>query len=459
MALVKCTECGHEVSDKASACPYCGCPIEKNNEELSDTMVEDEPKFRKPWFWVLAAMLLCLIVGGLFLILNNSKGGENETTANEKAQVDSEPEKEEGEYKIVLYNDNEGEFYNPEGGRMCSFTLIGSRTEPIHMKLSQPLTILGESTDRLYLTNIRLFVDYSHYLKYNSSYQPDKTLGVPVIKQGEDDALVYYVKFEKGQIEETHIPTHQFNFNKGAVFTMVYYNDEHGAMFDAKGKRLCGVTKGYSSAGDLHAELAKSISFFGNTTKEIHINGDNVYLSSSDLIHDKYLSQGETSPKVASVKSEDDKDATIYSFYKASEHSNSGQAKSSSKNRSSEWRITSVEQLRKKIVGTVWTCRPTGGQWFRLVFTNSDMTLYYAMPSSGKWLGGSKDDKWSWEATQGYTSDTGEKCYSIQIRKPNDDDRLSYGALIFFNDGEIQFNWLRGRHGGKAECKDFIWER
>ena len=29
MALIKCSECGHEVSDKASACPNCGCPIEK----------------------------------------------------------------------------------------------------------------------------------------------------------------------------------------------------------------------------------------------------------------------------------------------------------------------------------------------------------------------------------------------------------------------------------------------
>lgn len=27
MALVKCEECGHEISDKATACPHCGCPI------------------------------------------------------------------------------------------------------------------------------------------------------------------------------------------------------------------------------------------------------------------------------------------------------------------------------------------------------------------------------------------------------------------------------------------------
>ena len=29
MALIKCTECGKVVSDKAAACPNCGCPITK----------------------------------------------------------------------------------------------------------------------------------------------------------------------------------------------------------------------------------------------------------------------------------------------------------------------------------------------------------------------------------------------------------------------------------------------
>ena len=28
MALINCSECGHQVSDKAKTCPNCGCPIE-----------------------------------------------------------------------------------------------------------------------------------------------------------------------------------------------------------------------------------------------------------------------------------------------------------------------------------------------------------------------------------------------------------------------------------------------
>ena len=34
MALIKCEDCGKEFSDKASACPNCGCPITKETRKL-----------------------------------------------------------------------------------------------------------------------------------------------------------------------------------------------------------------------------------------------------------------------------------------------------------------------------------------------------------------------------------------------------------------------------------------
>jgi len=40
MALIKCSECGHEVSDKAQSCPKCGAPI--NQIELP-TIVKYDP--------------------------------------------------------------------------------------------------------------------------------------------------------------------------------------------------------------------------------------------------------------------------------------------------------------------------------------------------------------------------------------------------------------------------------
>lgn len=47
MALIKCTECGSELSDKASCCPNCGCPIstiistnEANKKALQKTQIK-----------------------------------------------------------------------------------------------------------------------------------------------------------------------------------------------------------------------------------------------------------------------------------------------------------------------------------------------------------------------------------------------------------------------------------
>lgn len=34
MALIKCSECGKEISDKASTCLNCGCPIEKEKKKV-----------------------------------------------------------------------------------------------------------------------------------------------------------------------------------------------------------------------------------------------------------------------------------------------------------------------------------------------------------------------------------------------------------------------------------------
>ena len=56
MALIKCPDCGKEISDKATACIHCGCPIEENKEiekskteekiakEPDTTKIAEEPK-------------------------------------------------------------------------------------------------------------------------------------------------------------------------------------------------------------------------------------------------------------------------------------------------------------------------------------------------------------------------------------------------------------------------------
>ena len=41
MALIKCEECGREISDRAPACIHCGCPISKNGSNIINNTIKE----------------------------------------------------------------------------------------------------------------------------------------------------------------------------------------------------------------------------------------------------------------------------------------------------------------------------------------------------------------------------------------------------------------------------------
>lgn len=47
MALIKCPECGREISDKAASCPGCGYPVENGN--IVDTRSDEERLIDEIW--------------------------------------------------------------------------------------------------------------------------------------------------------------------------------------------------------------------------------------------------------------------------------------------------------------------------------------------------------------------------------------------------------------------------
>ncbi len=67
MALIKCPECGKDVSDKAAACPFCGNPLSEKITTIQLTSTR--------WKIVKLIGWIAFIVGGLFFLGGLSNGG------------------------------------------------------------------------------------------------------------------------------------------------------------------------------------------------------------------------------------------------------------------------------------------------------------------------------------------------------------------------------------------------
>jgi hypothetical protein len=70
MALIKCTECGREISDKASACPSCGNPMNGTTVQIANPTgqtLKIEPELTSKGWKQVKIIAWCIIIGSLFI--------------------------------------------------------------------------------------------------------------------------------------------------------------------------------------------------------------------------------------------------------------------------------------------------------------------------------------------------------------------------------------------------------
>lgn len=133
MALIKCPECGREISDKAPACPHCGYPLEKSNvnqekieskdsELKQETSVPETIKSEKKKIPILpiciiAVIVVAIVAGGLYY----NKVQTEKRIAEEKRQ------------EAIQYNeyvDNFRQFgFMAESGELLSYDLLDNITK------------------------------------------------------------------------------------------------------------------------------------------------------------------------------------------------------------------------------------------------------------------------------------------------------------------------------------------
>lgn len=90
MALIKCPECGKEFSDKAQACPNCGCPIEEIKtidivSEASYQKIPDTPPKKKSNFImpVISILIGVAVIFCIFFMYNGSKEASKESLVSD----------------------------------------------------------------------------------------------------------------------------------------------------------------------------------------------------------------------------------------------------------------------------------------------------------------------------------------------------------------------------------------
>ena len=119
MALIKCTECGQVISDKATVCPRCGCPIgmgngaphnanmnqqpmnqpNMNQQSMNQPYMNQQPMNQQPyynngnrgnnngWLYGIIAFLVAALIFGGYLFWDKSK--QAEADSQEKIEADS----------------------------------------------------------------------------------------------------------------------------------------------------------------------------------------------------------------------------------------------------------------------------------------------------------------------------------------------------------------------------------
>lgn len=63
MSLIKCSECGKEISNKATTCPNCGCPVQQ--AITSEPVVQSPPPKKKGHGCLVSVVILFLVFAGL----------------------------------------------------------------------------------------------------------------------------------------------------------------------------------------------------------------------------------------------------------------------------------------------------------------------------------------------------------------------------------------------------------
>lgn len=87
MALIKCPECGKEISSSAKNCPNCGHPITKE-PELKQTIIVKEKKKGSCLMKILAVVVILVVLGAVGSQSVKNGNGTGKSTGGEEQETE-----------------------------------------------------------------------------------------------------------------------------------------------------------------------------------------------------------------------------------------------------------------------------------------------------------------------------------------------------------------------------------
>lgn len=191
MAIIRCPECGKEISDRAAACPNCGNPILEvkdiiNNKELFNkkdfdknelSTVNVKKKITSQKKIVFIVVVIAVIIFGVI-------ANQNVLYGEDKAAYDL----------LVKYSSN---FENPSSVRLCSGTYVcvkledGTKTEMLTCKISATNGFGGTTTKYYNIVSTLGIVPMDDVSESRELYDDTKALNIKKINKKLKKALQY----------------------------------------------------------------------------------------------------------------------------------------------------------------------------------------------------------------------------------------------------------------------------
>lgn len=147
MSIIKCKECGNEVSDKAATCPKCGAPVEKPIVSAPPKIQEEKKSSFSRFWWVL--LVAVIVIAGITFINNPNTIPGIKIQINTPKPIVATQRADDADASVFNYKETVYATISNQGGDgnvLVNFHVtqagkIYNKTMPIYMRAGQNLDV------------------------------------------------------------------------------------------------------------------------------------------------------------------------------------------------------------------------------------------------------------------------------------------------------------------------------